>query len=215
MVEVQVGFKTIDLPYMISIYGVTEETFDELVDEDTKAELIDGVMIVQSPATLRHEDASSFMGGLMRFYSDAKGLGKVIASGNGVVHLATCRKFAPDIFFIRQERVPTPLSKAFEGAPDLVVEMLSPSNRQVDLNEKRAAYRDAAVGEIWFVDFDDQKIMVDRKGQNGYTAESVAAGKITSAILAGFWVNAEWLWTEPLPNIMACLQEILSPASSC
>lgn len=41
MVEVQLGVKTIDLPYAIWVYGVTEEAFDELVDEDTKAELID------------------------------------------------------------------------------------------------------------------------------------------------------------------------------
>ena len=124
MLQVKVGAKTIDLPYTVSVYGVTQKIFDELIDEDTRAELIDGIMIVHSPATLRHEDAASFLGGLMRFYSDIRGLGKVIASGNGVVHLAACRKFAPDIFFIRQERVPTPLAEEFEGAPDLVVEVL-------------------------------------------------------------------------------------------
>jgi hypothetical protein len=41
MLEVQLGSKTIDLPYTISVYGVAEEMFDEFVDEDTKAELID------------------------------------------------------------------------------------------------------------------------------------------------------------------------------
>ena len=60
MVEVQLGSKTIDLPYTISVHGVTEEMFDELVDEDTKAELIDGVMIVHSPVSLRHEHISGF-----------------------------------------------------------------------------------------------------------------------------------------------------------
>lgn len=209
MVEVKVGFKTIDLPYTIRIDGVTEEMFDELVDEDTKAELIDGVMIVYSPASLRHEDIVSFLGGLMSFYADARALGKVIGSGNGVVHLAACRKFAPAIFFIRRERVPTPLPTEFEGVPDLVVEVLAPSNRHEDLNQKRLAYRDAGVGEVWFVDFDHHKTIVDRKRNGGYSEEVVAEGKVSSMVLGGFWVNAPWLWSEPLPNRMSCLQEIL------
>jgi len=213
MVEVQVGFKTIDLPYTLLVYGVTEEAFDELVDEDTRAELIDGVMIVHSPATLQHEDTSSFLGGLMRFYSDAKGLGKVIASGNGVVHLATCRKLAPDIFFIRQERVPMMLPKEFEGAPDLVVEVLSPSTRHEDLNQKRLAYHDAGVVEVWFVDFDNKRFIIDRKARNGYIEEVVSEGIVASAALEGFWMNVAWVWMQPLPNCLSCLQEILSNPS--
>jgi Uma2 family endonuclease len=210
MVEVKVGLKTIDLPYTIRVYGVTEEMFDELIDEDTKAELIDGVMIVHSPASLRHEDIASFLGGLMSFYADARALGKVIGSGNGVVHLAICRKFAPDIFFIPRERVPPSLPIEFEGAPDLVVEVLSPSNRHEDLNQKRQAYRDAGVGEVWFVDYENRKAIVDRKQYTGYAEEVVAEGRVSSKVLGGFWVNASWLWAEPLPNRMSCLQEILT-----
>jgi hypothetical protein len=52
--------QTIDLPFMIQVYEVTEEIFDELVDEDTKAELIDGVMIVHSPASLEHDNIGGF-----------------------------------------------------------------------------------------------------------------------------------------------------------
>ena len=57
---------------MIQVYDVTEEMFDELVDEDTKAELIDGVMIVHSPASMEHDDIGGFMRGLMSFYSEAR-----------------------------------------------------------------------------------------------------------------------------------------------
>ena len=56
MIEVKCDIRSIDLPYMIQVYDVTEEMFDELVDEDTKAELIDGVMIVHSPASMEHDD---------------------------------------------------------------------------------------------------------------------------------------------------------------
>ena len=77
MIEVKCDSRSIDLPYMIQVYDVTEEMFDELVDEDTKAELIDGVMIVHSPTTWRHDDIEGFLLSLMRFYAETRSLGKV------------------------------------------------------------------------------------------------------------------------------------------
>jgi Uma2 family endonuclease len=203
MIEVKRGAETVDLPYTIRLYGVTEALFDELVDEDTRAELIDGVMIVHSPASAVHDDLSGFIRALMRFYADARGLGKVLGP-DSLVHLATCRKCAPDVFFVRQERVLTPLPKEFEGAPDLVVEVLSPSNRADDLHDKRPIYRAAGVGEIWFIDPELQQVLVDRQHADGYTEEVVTVGKVSSHIMSGFW-----LWAEPLPNLSLCLQEML------
>jgi Uma2 family endonuclease len=76
MVELKIeGFESIELPYMLRIYGVTEEMFDEIADEDTKAELIDGVMIVRSAASLDHERISTFLGSLMSVYAGARELG--------------------------------------------------------------------------------------------------------------------------------------------
>jgi Uma2 family endonuclease len=209
VVEVKFGLKTVDLPYMIRLYGITEELFDEMVDEDMKAELLDGVMIVHSPASLRHDNISGFLRFLMRGYSAAKELGLVLGP-DGLVHLATGRRFGADMFFIRQARVPLPLPKQFEGAPDLVVEVLSPSNRDYDLEEKRPAYRAARVGEIWLVDPDEQQILVDRRRGKSYREEVITTGKLASSVLQGFWIDVDWLWTEPLPNEMTCLQEILS-----
>jgi Uma2 family endonuclease len=208
MIEVKCGLKTIDLPYMIQVYDVTEETFDELVDEDTKAELIDGVMIVHSPASIEHDDSSGFTRGLMSFYAEARGLGKVLGP-DALIHLAPGRKCAPDVFFIRQERVPMPLPKEFEGVPDLLVEVLSPSNRRYDLHDKRRIYREAGVPEVWFIDSEFRQIIVDRRQAWSYTEEIVTDGKVFSDALQGFWVNASWLWAKPLPNRFMCLEEIL------
>lgn len=210
MLEMKIGVKTVDLPYSVRLYGVAEDLFDELTDEDTKAELIDGVMIMHSPASLQHEDTGNFLGGLMRFYAKAKSLGLMIASGNGIVHLSTGRKLAPDGFFIRTERVPSPLPKQFDGVPDLVLEVLSPSNRNDDLIDKRKIYREAGVAEIWFVDNKHKQIIVDQKHPDGYLENIVTEGKFTSNAIEGFWINVDWLWQEPLPDELTCLQEILS-----
>ena len=208
MIEVTCGVKTIDLPYMLQVYDVTEEMFDELVDEDTKAELIDGVMIVHSPASMEHDHIGGFMRGLMSFYSDAKGLG-VVLGPDSLIHLAPGRRCAPDVFFIRQAHVPAPLPKEFDGVPELVVEVLSPSNRRYDLREKRQIYREAGVEEVWFIDPELRQIVVDRRQAGSDTEEIVTVGRVSSAVLSGFWVNASWLWTQPLPNRFTCLEEIL------
>jgi Uma2 family endonuclease len=208
MIEVTCGMKTIDLPYMLQVYDVTEEMFDELVDEDTKAELIDGVMIVHSPASMEHDNIGGFVRGLMSFYGDARGLGVVLGPAS-LIHLAPGRKCAPDVFFIRQAHVPAPLPKEFEGVPDLVLEVLSPSNRRYDLRDKRLIYREAGVGEVWFIDAELRQIIMDCRQAGSYTEEIVTEGKVFSAVLQGFWMNASWLWATPLPNRFTCLEEIL------
>lgn len=208
MIEVKCGPKTIDLPFMIQVYGVTEELFDELVDEDTKAELIDGVMIVHSPASYEHDVIGGFARALMSFYADAKGLGKVLGP-DSLIHLAPGRKCAPDVFFVRQEHVPMPRPKEFAGVPDLVVEVLSPSNRRYDLHEKRLIYREAGVPEIWFIDAESRQVIADRRSVTGYSEEVVTEGRIASSALPGFWIDASWLWATPLPGRLLCLQEIL------
>jgi Uma2 family endonuclease len=205
VVEVKHAGIPVDFPWILRLHGISEEAFETLTDEDTKAELLDGEMVVHSPASLRHEDVASFLGGLMRFYAETRGLGRVIASGNGVVRLAADRTFAPDIFFIRQERVPSPLPRAFEGAPDLVVEVLSSSTRSFDLGDKRPIYREAGVGEVWFVDLERRQMLIDRRQEPGYREEVVTEGRAGSTVLDGFWVNPAWLWTDPPPNGMTCL----------
>jgi Uma2 family endonuclease len=210
MLEMKIGVKTVDLPYSVRLYGVAEDLFDELTDEDTKAELIDGVMIMHSPASLQHENTGNFLGGLMRFYAKTKSLGLMIASGNGIVHLSSGRKLAPDGFFIRNECVPSPLPKQYEGVPDLVLEVLSPSNRNDDFIDKRKIYREAGVAEIWFVDNQHKQVIVDQKQTKGYLENIVTKGKLLSIAIKGFWINVDWLWQEPLPDELTCLQEILS-----
>src|SRR6476646_4137701 len=130
MVEITLGRCQVDLPFMVRMYDVTESMFDELVDEDTKAELIDGVMVVHSPASPRHNVLAGFLRALMQCYTEEKGLGQVLGP-DSLIHLKTCRLFAPDLYFLEQKRIPKRLpQKQFEGPPALIVEVLSPSNRR-------------------------------------------------------------------------------------
>jgi Uma2 family endonuclease len=209
MVELKIGPRAVDLPFTVRLPDVTEEQFDELVDEDTRAELLDGVMIVHSPASPRHDDVAGFLRALMRLYARAKRLGNVLGP-DSLVRLKPRRKVGPDLFFFRRDRLPRPLpAKQFEGAPDLIVEVLSPSNREDDLEDKRPLYHEAGVQEIWFVDPERCEILVDRRGKRRYTSKTFTTGRLESAALEGFWIEADWPWADELPEELACLNEIL------
>lgn len=208
MVEVKFGLRTIDVPFTIRLYGVTDEMFDEMVDEDTKAELIDGVMIVHSPASLRHDDVAGFLRTLMRCYTADKGLGLVLGP-DGLVRIKKGRRVGADLFFLRKDRVPKPLPKEYKGVPDMFVEVLSPSNRDDDLVDKRPLYREAGVKEIWFVDPEERQIIIDHRRGQRYVTKTIRTGRVKSAVVRGFWIEADWLWSDPLPNEMECLRALL------
>jgi Uma2 family endonuclease len=86
---------------------------------------------------------------------------------------------------------------------------LSPSNRRQDVAEKLPAYKEAGIKEIWVVDPDEREVLVERRRGKSYSPRRTTTGKVLSSTVKGFWIQAAWLWAEPMPNVMACLREIL------
>src|SRR5436309_10993159 len=105
MVELKFGERVLDLPYMIRVSGVTDATFDRLVDEDTKAELIDGVMFVHSPASMRHDEVSQFLRTLLSCFVRRRKLGSVFGP-DSLVRIAPRRRFGPDTYYLARGRLP-------------------------------------------------------------------------------------------------------------
>jgi len=208
MVEIKFGSRTVDVPYTIQLYGVTPQLFDELLDEDTKAELIHGVMFVCSPHSQRHENVAEFLRSLMRCYAAKKGLGSVLRPDRHL-RIKEGIRVGPDLFFLTKDRVPNPLPKEYKGVPDLILELLSLSNYDVHWREKRPLYRQAGVKEIWFVALDQQQIIIDRLRGRYYVTVTKNSGRVESSIIKGFWIEADWLWSDPLPNEMQCLRDLL------
>jgi Uma2 family endonuclease len=145
----------------------------------------------------------------MRLFVEEMNLGEVFGPDD-LIHLATCRRFAPDAFYLPSHLVPSPLpEEQFEERPELVMEVLSPSNRDYDLSDKRVAYRQAGVREIWFIDQENDQVIVDQRRGRRYVTSTIREGKIRSTAVKGFWIRAEWLWAEQPPRLMHCLHEIM------
>lgn len=209
MVELKFGLRTVDGPYTIRLKDITDEMFDEMVDEDTKADLIDGVMIVHSPASPRHDCVAGFLRSLMRLYAEERDAGEALGP-DSLIRFRRSRRCGPDVFYLESGQVPHPLPKEFAVVPRLVLEVLSPSNRDVDLEDKRPVYQEAGVQEIWFVDLENEQVFLDRKRRKRYSTETISRGKVSSQALAGFWLDTAWIWSDPLPKVMPCLRRILS-----
>jgi hypothetical protein len=59
------------------------------------------------------------------------------------------------------------------------------------------------------IDPDKQEILIVVRRGRGYETRRVTASKIESTVVKGFWIDASWLWAEPLPSVMGCLRKIL------
>jgi Uma2 family endonuclease len=77
------------------------------------------------------------------------------------------------------------------GAPDLVVEVLSPGNKQVELQHKYEVYEESGVKEYWLVDPESQTLLIYSLVNGKYQASRLLTigDKAKSAVIEGFELN--------------------------
>lgn len=118
-------------------------------------ELIEGELERMSPATPEHAWIGNWFGWRLRDHAETHRFGEVFDSSAGYFfghHPDTL--LAPDVSFVRADRLPpgSDWRAFFEIRPDLVVEIISPSERRAHLDRKIAIDLAAGVRLIWFVD---------------------------------------------------------------
>ncbi len=131
-------------------------TFDDwlnLPDDGFRYEVIDGELFMSPPPTIEHQNAVSSLLANMRNYARQGNLGIVLTAPVGVRLQEWEVTVQPDILFVAKEREHIIKDDYIEGAPDLVIEVLSPSNWMIDRGRKQVTYRRAGVREYWLVDY--------------------------------------------------------------
>jgi len=121
---------------------------------DKHVELVRGVLLVKEPPGFVHGEITARLTKVLMNHVDARDLGMVLAAETGFKLTSdpdTVR--APDIAFIRRERLPDPRPIGYaELAPDLVVEVLSPNDRPGEVLAKVADWLSAGTTLVWIVD---------------------------------------------------------------
>jgi Uma2 family endonuclease len=160
-------------------------------------EVINGVLYMAPSPLVAHQSTLLELATRMREHCIAHDLGKVFIAPLAVRLPGQTALVQPDIFFVAKERLEIVGQATIEGAPDLVVEILSPGNWHYDRGVKQEAYRQAGVREYWIVDPRAKSVEVLSLVGAEYETTSTAAGAEAahSRLLAGFAVPAEALFT--------------------
>ena len=154
---------------------------------DKRTELVRGVLIVREPAGGRHGRVANELSRVIGNHVHAHVLGAVYAAETGFTLARrpdTVR--APDVAFVRRERLPDPEPTGFPDlAPDLVVEVVSPGDRAGEILAKVADWLSAGTRLVWVVDPERRLARVYR--QDGAEVTISQGGELDGEdVLAGF-----------------------------
>jgi len=164
------------------------DEFQELPRHDSRiVELIEGEVFMTPSPNTKHQRA---VGRLFRALSDfveEDDLGEVFIAPYDVV-FSKWTALEPDLLFIRKDRRSIITEANVQGAPDLVIEILSPSNKAYDRKTKLVAYEKAGIPELWYFDPEKKTAEILNRGPDGryaITAKLSGNDAIVSKVLRG------------------------------
>jgi Uma2 family endonuclease len=133
--------------------------------DDTRYEIIDGELYVASQPSWHHQQTCGLFFGLLNAWSRQTGAGETsLAPG---VLFAEDDNVAPDVAWVAKDRLPVLIDAAghLRGAPDLVVEVLSPgtSNEARDRDTKLKLYSRRGVLEYWIASWQLRQVEIYRR----------------------------------------------------
>jgi len=142
---------------------LTIEEFERLPDDGMRMELVRGQVVREPPAGFEHGAIGIDLGAMLRQFVKKQALGKVVGADTGFVLFdepPTVR--APDVAFVALDRLTFDPRRFVPFAPDLAVEIVSPSNTVSEIHGKVMDYLDAGTRAVWVVDPGSRSVTVYR-----------------------------------------------------
>jgi Uma2 family endonuclease len=184
---------------------VSEKEYFKFATEDISCELINGSLIIHSPASLDHEKIFIFLNTLINIYLGEAKQGQVLGS-RFVMRLGRGFIFEPDLMVLLSNSRVRITSKYLDGPADMVVEILSPSTRETDLMKKVPQYLEKGVKEIWLIDPEAKELLSYRP--NTPPTNYKGTDTVQSEVLKGFFIKLEWLWIPENFKPLECWNQI-------
>lgn len=156
----------------------TYEEFARLPNDGNRYEVIAGELVVSPAPSFLHQELVGRMHVLLRVFADAHKLGKVVLGPFDVL-FGPGDYLEPDLLFVRRDRHWIISKRGIEEeAPDLVIEVLSPSTSFRDRGIKRERYAHFGVAEYWIVDPRREQIEVYRFVDGAANALALSSGTL-------------------------------------
>ncbi|MBW4526085.1 MAG: Uma2 family endonuclease [Phormidium tanganyikae FI6-MK23] len=142
----------------------TDEEFMALPDNGDRYELINGQIKVLDSAGMEHSYISALVGCSIGRYSFNRKLG-VVCDSSTAFKMSSGNQRSPDVSFVAKDRLKglKQLPKGFfDGAPDLAVEVISPSNTFEEIHQKSVEYFESGSRLVWVINPDEESIVIYR-----------------------------------------------------
>ena len=197
----------------LPVVSSSKMTYEEFLREydGQYAEYVDGEIIKNMSVTQRHDFLTNFLMTVLTFYVSTKKLGRVCGEP---YQMKMCiddkiKGREPDIFFVKSENLDRIGEQFFDGAPDLVIEVISPESVMRDTQDKFEEYETAGVKEYWIIDPNRRTANFYGYDENKkYRMLPISAdGLFESRIIEGLWIKTDWLWQDELPNLLDVLKD--------
>jgi Uma2 family endonuclease len=169
---------------------MTEAEFVAWVDEDTRAEWVDGEVVIMSPVSELHSRLATWLINMMSIFVEEEDLGRVYGTEFMVRFKKLRRRRMPDLLFVAKGRTDLIKPNHFEGPPDLIIEIVSSDSESRDWREKFQEYERAGVREYWIIDPASEHAEACALGRGRkYRRIPEEAGVIKSTVIRGFWLK--------------------------
>lgn len=167
---------------------MTADEFQQMADDGYRYELVDGVVIVTSSPTPRHQAILGEITFQISLYLRDHPAGKVLlgidvrlGEGIGGGDLV----YRPDVIFICKERLPQ-MREKIVGAPELVVEVASSGSLRYDSETKKHDYERFGVLEYWLIDPQRETMTFYRLEEGRFVEVAIEGNTFASQAVPGF-----------------------------
>jgi Uma2 family endonuclease len=146
---------------------LTYEDYELFPEDGRRHELVGGEHYVSPAPSLRHQAIVVNLVFAFKAFLQQHPLGRVFVAPTDLI-LSASDVVQPDLLFVSRERSGILGEKNVQGAPDLLVEIVSETNRKLDEITKRKLYEHHGVQEYWVVDPAAETVKVYRREDTGF-----------------------------------------------
>lgn len=174
---------------------LTYEDYLHLPDDGRRYEILEGVLYVTPSPTTRHQRVSRNLQRILDSFVFKNNLGEVFYAPLDVI-LSNINITQPDLIYISSINLKIITEKNIWGAPDLIVEILSPATSRTDKTIKAQVYAHHGVKYYWLVDPDTCTIEEYSLKEDGYALVKTVQGNnfFTPELFPGLFIDLAQVW---------------------
>jgi Uma2 family endonuclease len=147
-------------------------TTDPIFGEEKPYQIIGGEIIMTPSPSPFHQEILGNLIEKLRSFVRVHGLGKLLVSPLDI-RFNDDEIYQPDLAFFRQSKIQNIRKEGIDALPDLVIEVLSPSNAYYDLTRKKTVYAQYGVEEYWIIDPIEESIEILTNENGLYRTEAL------------------------------------------